>query len=835
MSTVRAKFAERMGFVRLRGPLEGNPTANLLHVLLVGLLLWTVGHTILFVATPFILRRAVSVALLLYLAISAIIALLLLRRGSLHNASIVYLWGVGLLASVLVCLSGGSRSPALVLYAAIPISAAWLLGYRAALITSLACLLIPLGMGIAETLGDGFPRYFTGTPLSSWSIFFLATIIAALPVLVVLRTLNESLVAAHHWISELRQTQDDLRRERDLVNRIMETSPVGIVAVDREGAITFVNSSGERIFGATRHEILRRAYNAPEWKATSHEGSPYPDDEHPFRQVQQSGRALHDVRLAISKPDGRRVLLSVNAAPVWSADGKFEGMVASLEDMTERARVEDELRRYREGLEELVRQRTGELVAARDHAMAANNAKSVFLANVSHELRTPLNAILGFAGLIADSERVPPEHLAKLRVIQRSGEHLLELINDVLDMAEIEAGGFTTDISSTDLNDLSLQVVDMMRTRAEVKGLSVLVEQTPAFPRFARTDAAKLRQILINLVSNAVRYTEQGHVTLRLDAETTGRLLLKLEVADTGIGIAAEDQERIFKPFVRLAGSHPGGTGLGLALTRQYVQLMGGRISVESALGRGSVFRVVLPAEVSDTESAAPDLESARVIGLAPGQPRYRVLIVEDEQENRMLLEELLAGAGFDVRAAADGAAAVGAFQSWQPNFIWMDWRMPVMDGGQATSAIRAMEGGRQTKIAAVTASAFADERAAILAAGVDEFVRKPFRPEDIFECMARLLGVRYTFGKRGAVPEQEADLSLTSDALAVLPERLRQELADALLSLDKGRVTEVIRRASELDKHLGATLSRHADSLAFTPIFKALEALREHVGEEAI
>ena len=447
-----------------------------------------------------------------------------------------------------------------------------------------------------------------------------------------------------------------------------------------------------------------------------------------------------------------------------------------------------------------------------------------------------MNAILGFAGLIAEAEGLSPEHLAKVRIIRRSGEHLLELINDVLDMAKIEAGAVTVDSAPTDLTDLVLQVIDMMRPRAEEKALRLMVEQTRAFPRFVRTDSAKLRQILINLISNAIKYTKQGHVLLRLDAQTTGRLLLKTEVADTGIGIAPDDQERIFTAFVQVGSGHTGGTGLGLALTRQYVQAMGGKISVESAPGRGSIFRVVLPAAYADASGVAPAAgDSARVTGLAAGQPRYRVLIVEDEQENRLLLQELLAGVGFDVHVVDDGAAAVSTFRSWQPDFIWMDWRLPIMDGREATKAIRAMRDGRRVKIAAVTASVFTDERASILAAGVDEFVRKPYRPEDVFRCMARLLGVRYTFDESRALSEPRPDAVLTPGALEVLPERLREEFADALICLDVARVTAVIQRASELDRHLGAILSRHAGSLGFTAILKALEALRERVGEEAI
>jgi len=321
-------------------------------------------------------------------------------------------------------------------------------------------------------------------------------------------------------------------------------------------------------------------------------------------------------------------------------------------------------------------------------------------------------------------------------------------------------------------------------------------------------------------------------VILRLDAEKTGRWLLKVEVADTGIGIASDDQERIFRPFVQLENGHSGGTGLGLSLTRQYVEIMGGTITVESAPGQGSVFRVSLPAEVA--EAVQPDRDAPRVIGLAPGQPRFRILIVEDDEENQNLLAELLKRAGFQVKSVGDGAAAVRAFRSWQPHFIWMDWRLPLMDGEQATKAIRVMAAGRRVKIAAVAASASSEERAAILAAGVDEFVRKPFRPQHVFECMTRLLGVRYIYDERWIPAQVNGEAVLTPETLRVLPERLRQELGDAVISLDVNRVTGAIRRAYDLDREIGAALSRHANSLGFTAILKALEASREREGKEA-
>jgi CheY-like chemotaxis protein/anti-sigma regulatory factor (Ser/Thr protein kinase) len=459
---------------------------------------------------------------------------------------------------------------------------------------------------------------------------------------------------------------------------------------------------------------------------------------------------------------------------------------------------------------------------ARDQAQAANRAKSVFLANMSHELRTPLNAILGFSNLLRE-DAVSFKQRKDLDIINRSGEHLLHVIDDVLDMAKIEAGRRELEIAPCDLGTLVGDVMDMIRVRAERKGLELLLVSPPEFPRYVRTDAPKLRQVLINLLGNAVRYTEEGGVALRLNttpADESQHRLLTFEVEDTGPGIAAEDQARIFDAFVQVGKTTQKGTGLGLTITRQFVELMGGTIHVNSTPGKGSTFRVEVPVEVvRESEVIAPLAGSGRIVGLEPGQAECRVLVVDDETENSALLERLLQGAGFVLRVATDGAQAVETFREWRPQFIWMDLRMHVMDGFEAVRQIRGMEGGREVKIAAVTASVFAGERSDVLAAGFDDFIRKPYRPEAIFDCMARHLGVRYL--RAEALPPTPGELR--PEDLATLPEELRKDLSNAVTSLDRALIAGVIQHVAERNTALGAALAQHADRFAYTAILNAV------------
>jgi len=496
------------------------------------------------------------------------------------------------------------------------------------------------------------------------------------------------------------------------------------------------------------------------------------------------------------------------------------------ETLAQSRSAQEELRQYKEHLEQVVDQRTAELVVARDQALAASRAKSAFLANMSHELRTPLNAILGFSNLLRD-RGASDQQRHDLDIINRSGEHLLGLINDVLDVAKVEAGHSKLEAMPCDLGRLIEDVKNMVEPRAMQKGLALRVER-PQAPLFVRTDPSRLRQVLINLSNNAVKFTDEGSVTLRVKANPaidTGEVLLTFEVEDTGEGISAGDQAAIFDAFVQASSAkRHEGAGLGLTISRQIIELMGGTIQVKSTRGQGSCFRIEIKVERSQESevSRSPNLEG--VIALAEGQPEYRVLIVEDQQENWMVLERLLKDAGFRVRVAENGAQGVKEFREWRPQFIWMDLRMPVMDGIEATRRIRACEGGREVKIAAVTASGYAGERREILAEGLDDYVRKPYRPAEIFECLARHLGVRYETSEAAGMSHGESAGKLMAKDWSGMRDELRDALREALIKLDSRLISEVIERISREDRALASVLARYADSYAYTPILQAIE-----------
>ena len=490
----------------------------------------------------------------------------------------------------------------------------------------------------------------------------------------------------------------------------------------------------------------------------------------------------------------------------------------------------------------MVDRRTAELVESRDReriareqaqaaaeqAQVANQAKSVFLANMSHELRTPLSAILGFSSLLRGSD-LSHEQRQQIAAISGSGEHLLGLINDVLDVAKIEAGKQELAMTPSDLIGSVRTVIEMMQVRAEDKRLSLVYDQTPEVPRYVRVDAAKLRQILINLLGNAIKFTKEGAVILRLSAKPAderGRVQLRFDVQDSGVGIPRQDLDRIFEPFEQvIRPGDPAGTGLGLTITRRFVEMMGGALHVETEVGRGSCFSFELPvqlargSEIDGQEPAQP----LRFV-LESGQPERRVLIVEDDQENGAVLRQMLARAGFSVRVAENGALGIEVFQEWRPDFIWMDIRMPQMSGTEATRRIRGLEGGAEVKIAAITASAYASDREEVIRAGFDDFTFKPFRPEELFGCMARHLGIRYSSSATAITGRTTGPAPLRPDAFAALPRELRNRLKDAVISVNSRQIMSLIEDVGRRDEALGHALRQLGNRYAYTAILRAIE-----------
>jgi signal transduction histidine kinase/CheY-like chemotaxis protein len=496
-----------------------------------------------------------------------------------------------------------------------------------------------------------------------------------------------------------------------------------------------------------------------------------------------------------------------------------------------RWRVRDIEAKRRE-LEIQVDDRTKELQGAKEGAEAANRAKSVFLANMSHELRTPLNAILGFSGMLARESDATADQQDKLTIINRSGEHLLSMINDVLDLSKIEAGRVELNEEVFDLHRMLEGLGKMFELRTKEKRLRFSLDRDAELARYFRGDIGKLRQILNNLLSNAVKNTEKGTISLRARSipvpNDPAMVIVQLEVEDSGLGIPPELQEGIFESFYQgkqSPFSQKEGAGLGLSISKSFVEMMDGAINVNSTVGKGSLFRVEVPLALAKTaEVAIIHTAGPAVRGLKPDQPACRILVVEDNLENRLLLSNLLISVGFEIREAENGEEAIELFHQWQPHFIWMDIRMPVMDGYEATAKIRTLPGGGAVKIVAITASVFNEQRQDILAAGCDDVVNKPYKDYEIFQTMARLLDIEYLYEDTGEEATQKEEINLSSEMLAELPPELLQELRETTLALNREAALEVIAHIADQAPEVAAGLKELVDNYQMVELHDLLE-----------
>lgn len=473
-----------------------------------------------------------------------------------------------------------------------------------------------------------------------------------------------------------------------------------------------------------------------------------------------------------------------------------------------------ELANYSRTLEQRVSERTQALEQnnraleqAKQAAEAATRTKSAFLANMSHELRTPLNAILGFSQLLTRDPAIGSQQREQLAIISRSGEYLLGLINDVLEVSKIEAGREVLHLNPTDLYNLLTSLEEMLRLRATSKGLELVCDRALTVPQYVQTDENKLRQVLLNLLGNAIKFTQQGRVTLRvfaLEAEPNPpEQRIAFEVEDTGPGIAPEELEQLFQAFVQTETGRRSrrGTGLGLFISRQLVQLMGGDITVSSEVGQGSRFAFSLPMRIDESPPRQQPL-TRRIIGLAADQPRFRILVAEDALANRVLLVQLLESIGFEVRQAADGQAAVVIWEEWRPHLILLDMQMPVMDGYEVARRIKATVEGQGTVIIAVTASAFEADRPSILAAGCDDLIQKPFRQEVLLETLAERLSIDYLYDDTAVDPlaDEPFVLETSQEPTDSVDARTIEALRSSLQTLSLEWRTDLHRAAVRLD-----------------------------------
>jgi PAS domain S-box-containing protein len=544
----------------------------------------------------------------------------------------------------------------------------------------------------------------------------------------------------------------------------------------------------------------------------------------------------HEHRILL--PDGTVKHVHAIGHPFLDEDGQVVEYVGTAMDVTERKLAEEELRKHREHLEDLVKQRTEQLAEAKTRAEAANRAKSSFLANMSHELRTPLNAVLGFSRLLRNDPDVTPRQKETLDVIVRSGEHLLNLINNVLDLAKIESGRVALKESEVDLHRLLWEMQSLMGAGAADKGLRFALERDPDLPRFVSVDAGRLRQVLLNLLGNAIKYTDSGGVELRARLASlhgAEQARVRFEAEDSGPGISPEDCRHIFVPFVQLGNqaTAQAGTGLGLAICKQYVDLMGGQIGVTSQPGKGSVFYFDIPVRVLSSVGERDELKHRRIVGLAEGQPRHRLLIVEDQPENRLLLRRLLSPFGFELREAVNGQEAVALCEQWHPHLIWMDICMPVMDGMEAVRRIRATEAGARTKIIALTAHALEEEKEPIMGAGCDDLLRKPFLEQELFEALARHLHLKFTYetAPRQEAAQEAAELTLRPEQLNALPAELLRDLRQAVTELDTARTHALIEQVTGRDASLGRALNTLATRLDYKRLLQLVEEEQHETG----
>ena len=522
----------------------------------------------------------------------------------------------------------------------------------------------------------------------------------------------------------------------DHVQGALNTLTVGLLLIDGRERVLFANEEFESSIGIPTGSLVGQKASTVSWIL--------PDEESllPWERCNQTGEMVHS-QVVQYENNGRRLTFSANCAPILG-----QGYMVTMEDIT------------------ILEENKAELALARDAAEQASESKSAFLANMSHEIRTPLNAVLGFTdvlrrGLVTDSD----EAVDHLNMIHRSGAHLLELINDILDLSKIEAGRMQVESIETHVDEIVLDVIDVLSVRATENELALVQEFTTPIPRTIQSDPTRLRQVITNLVGNAIKFTSDGEVKVVTSlVELTEQSCLKIDVVDSGIGMTPEQQAKIFQAFSQADETTTrkfGGTGLGLSISRRLTEAMGGELTVTSEPNVGSTFTVTIPVSVKEmSDLITPDEIDKQALqradAAANGQltrlPAKPVLVVDDGHANRQLIELVLTRAGANVTTVENGLEAIKALSEQDYALVFMDMQMPVMDGYTATAKLR--ECGLKTPIVALTGNAMKGDREKCMTAGCDDFLSKPVNLDALLERTAHYIGCEPSSGSESTSAE---------------------------------------------------------------------------------
>ena len=536
----------------------------------------------------------------------------------------------------------------------------------------------------------------------------------------------------------------DISAERETMQALktfsmaIEQSPNAVIITDTQARIEYVNDAFVHTSGYTREELIGRNPRLLKSGKT-------PDAVYAALWANLLKGEGWRGELINRRKDGEEYIELAHISPIRQPDGRITHYLAIKQDITEKRRLIEELQRHRNHLEQRVAERSAELRLARDAAEVANRAKSEFLANMSHEIRTPLNAIIGLSALLAKDLHGDKERTC-LAKITGAARQLLQIINDILDLSKIEAGRLEMEATDFEPQVMLHGALELVRQQAEQKGLALSVD-CAGLPQWVRGDALRLSQIILNFVSNAVKFTPQGQIGIRarVQSEAGEQLHVRFEVTDTGIGLDESERARIFQPFEQADPSitrRYGGTGLGLAISRRLTELMGGTIGVHSIPGKGSTFWIEVPLQSSPASAHPPAIDPGHTaargeIGRLQGR---RILLAEDNPINREVAVAILREAGATIDTAENGQQALDMVSATRYDLVLMDVQMPVMDGLSAARLLRSREAFRDLPILAMTANAFAEDRKRCIEAGMNDHIPKPVEPEVLYEKIARWL-----------------------------------------------------------------------------------------------